>query len=118
MQPFRPKKHGVQGPEAIIQKAIVKFLENKGWWVKATHGNAHTDGWPDLFCSHPMDGNRWVEVKLPDMKGSKFTKAQLRDFPHFNNISGGVWILTAATEDEYQKLYKPSNWWLYLSILK
>jgi len=52
------------------------------------------------------------------MKGSKFTKAQLRDFPKFNNISGGVWVLTAATEEEYQKLFEPANWWLYLSMLK
>lgn len=118
MKPFRAKKHGSQGPEAKIQKAIIKMLEDKGWWVKVTHGNAHTAGWPDLFACHQMYGNRWIEVKLPEMKGSKFTNAQLRDFPKFNNVGGGVWVLTAATQKEYDKLFAPANWWLYLSILK
>lgn len=118
MEPFSPKRYGAQGPEAKIQKAIIKMLEIKGWWVKATHGNAHTQGWPDLYLTHPSFGTRWVEVKLPDMKGSKFTKAQLRDFPNFCNLGGGVWILTAATEEEYAKLFTDPNWWLYLNILK
>jgi hypothetical protein len=118
VKPFRPKRHGAQGPEAKIQKAIKEMLELKGWWVKPTHGNAHTSGWPDLWASHPLYGSRWIEVKLPGMKGSKFTTAQKRDFPKFCSTGSDVWILTAATEDEYQKLFKEGNWWLYLDILK
>ena len=118
MKPFRPRKHGAQGPEAKIQRAIIKMLELKGWFVKATHGNAHTDGWPDLWAGHPLYGSRWIEVKRPDMVGSKFTKAQLRDFPKFCTNGSAVWILTAATEDEYMKLFDDYNWWLYTSVLK
>jgi len=118
VKPFKPKRHGAQGPEAKIQEAIIAMLAMKGWWTKATHGNAHTDGWPDLYATHPKFGTRWIEVKLPDMKGSKFTKAQLRDFPSFNNLGGGVWILTAATVEEYKKLFEAPNWWLYLGIFK
>ncbi len=110
MEPFHTKKHGAQGPEAQIQKALIKYLRQKGWWVKTTHGNAHTSGWPDLFAKHRLYGARWIEVKLPDMKGSKFTPAQLRDFPKFEQ----VWVLTAADRDEYDKLFKEPNWWLYL----
>lgn len=118
MEPFKPKRYGGQGPEAKIQRAIIELLEEKGWWCKSTHGNAHTDGWPDVWASHARYGNRWIEVKLPEMKGSHFTNAQLRDFPRFNNVGGGVWVLTAATEEEYEKLFSEANWWLYLNVLK
>lgn len=118
MKPFKSKRHGGQGPEAIIQKSLIAFLQQKGWWVKVTHGNAHTDGWPDLLACHKVYGTRWIEVKLPEMKGSKYTKAQLRDFPKFACNGSDVWVLTAATEDEYAKLFKPGNWWLYTSVLK
>ena len=118
MKPFKPKKHGSQGPEAKIQKSIIKMLELRGWWVKVTHGNAHTDGWPDLLACHKIYGTRWIEVKLPNMKGSKFTKAQLRDFPKFCANGSGVWVLTSNTDEEYNKLFKPYNWWLYTSVLK
>lgn len=118
MEPFTPRKFGGQGPEAKIQRDIILMLETKGWWTKTTHGNAHTDGWPDIWASHKTIGNRWIEVKLPNMKGSHFTSAQLRDFPQFNNVGGGVWVITAATEEEYLKLFKEPNWWMYLSILR
>jgi len=59
-----------------------------------------------------------VEIKLPEGKGSKFTSAQLEDFPKICANGSGVWILTAPTEDEYAKLFKKFNWYVYLEILK
>lgn len=118
MEPLKPRKHGDQRPEAKIQKALIKYLRNLGWFVKATHGNAYTDGWPDLFACHRTYGSRWIEVKLPEMKGSKYTKAQVRDFPYFCENGSGVWVLTGATDEEYQKLFEPPNWWKYLSVFK
>ena len=118
MKPFSPRRYGMQGPEAKIQAKIIKMLETKGWWVKTTHGNAHTDGWPDLLACHRILGTRWIEVKRPNMQGSKFTKAQLRDFPKLACNGSDVWVLTAATEEEYQKLFREGNWYLYTSILK
>jgi len=114
----RPKIRKKDNPEAKIQKKIVDFLRIRGWWVKRTHGNAYTEGWPDLFTCHYTYGQRWVEVKLPDMKGSKFTPAQMRDFPQFVANGSGVWVLTGATDAEYEKLFKPPNWWQYLSLMK
>jgi len=116
---MRKKKiEGKQNPEAKIQQAIRDKLTLLGWYVKPTHGNAYSEGWPDLFACHSSYGQRWIEVKLPDMKGSKFTPAQLRDFPKFIAHGSGVWILTGDSEEEIEKLFQPPNWWQYTSIWK
>lgn len=108
------KIEGKKSPEAKIQQAIRDKLTLLGWFVKRTHGNAFTDGWPDLFACHSSHGQRWIEVKLPDMKGSSFTPAQIRDFPKFIANGSGVWILTGDSEAEIEKLFKPPNYWYYL----
>jgi len=118
MKPLKPKQHGKTGPEAKIQKAIIEYLTNLGWFVKATHGNAYSSGWPDLFACHSRYGQRWIEVKLPGFKGSKFTTAQIRDFPLFGHHGSGVWVMTGATEVEYEKLMRSPNWYQYLSVFK
>lgn len=109
-------KYSGKRPEAIVQDAITAMLRVKGWFVKPTHGNMFQSGFPDLFCTHTRYGQRWVEVKLP--VGSKFTAAQLEDFPKICANGSGVWILIAATEHEYGKLFEKPNWYLYLDILK
>lgn len=102
-----------KGPEAIIQEAIVEFLENRGWTVKVTHGDALLNGLPDLYCVHPVHKQRWIEVKNPE--NYKFTPAQLRDFPIISKCVG-IWIMVAATEEEYKKvLVGPPNWHKYLT---
>jgi len=83
-----------------------------------THGNAFQHGFPDLFCTHARFSMRWVEVKLPDMKGSHFTSAQLEYFPKLTANGAGVWIMTAATEQEYQLLFERANWWTYLPSMR
>lgn len=111
---FKPKGYGKKGPEGKIQQDIICMLRMKGWFVKSTHGNMYSSGFADLYATHYKYGPRWIEVKLPDMKGSKFTPAQLEDFPKFCCNGAGVWILTAATESEYQKLFKRPNFTGYL----
>lgn len=114
MLPFDPKKRN--RPEAGIQMAVEKMLRQRGWYVKRTHGSAIASGWPDDFATHKFFGQRWVEIKLPDMKGSRFTKAQLAVFPQFIANGSGVWILTASTTTEYEKLFKPCNFEYYLQL--
>jgi len=114
----KSKNHGKAGPEAKIEKAITKYLRNLGWYVKKTHGNAYTAGWPDLFACHSRYGQRWIEVKLPGMKGSKYTPAQIDDFPKFCAHGSGVWVLTGDTDQEYEKLFRPPNWYQYLGVFK
>jgi len=105
-------------PERIIQNNIIRFLRGKGWFVKETHGNMYQSGFPDLFACHSTYGQRWIEVKLPEMKGSKYTAAQLQDFPKFCANGSGVWVMTGISEQEYNKLFKKCNWAFYLDIMK
>lgn len=109
----KPIRNTKQGPEAKIQKALVKFLRERGWWVKETHGNMYQSGLPDLYAVKRQYGRpRWIEVKyVPNLK---FTPAQWEDFPRMVTEGIGIWVLTAATEEEYQKLFKPPNLWVYM----
>lgn len=103
-----------KGPEAVIQEGIEKMLRELGWFVMRTHGSMYQSGFPDIYATHSRYGQRWIEVKLPDMKGSKFTPAQMECFPKLCANGSGVWILTANTEHEYKKLFSRYNWWSYL----
>jgi len=110
-----PRKKKSRGrPERDIQDAICSLLRAHGWYVKETHGNKYQTGFPDVYATHSVYGVRWIEVKLPDMKGSKFTPAQMDSFPKLRANGTRIWILTAATDYEYQKLFKPDNinFWL------
>ena len=102
------------GPESKIQDAINLYLVGRGWYCKDTHGSMYQSGFPDIFATHSKYGARWIEVKLPEMKGSVFTPAQLDNFPKLCANGSGIWILTAASESEYAKLFKPYNWYMYL----
>lgn len=115
MNPFVPKRSSKDGPEAKIQNDLIDYLKVRDWFVKVTIGNAYQFGFPDLFCTHTRYGHRWVEVKNP--KKYCFTPAQLEDFPKLCANGSGVWVLTAATEYEYRKLFLPCNWHTYLSIM-
>lgn len=115
MKSFKPKNYQ-RGPEYIIQKAICDMLRAKGWYVKETHGNMYQSGFPDLFATHTRYGTRWIEVKNPN--SYKFTPAQLEDFPKFIANGCGIWLLVAATEEEYNKLFQRSNLWGYLGVWK
>jgi len=106
----RPKR----GPEAKIQEDIIKMLKAYDWFVQIMHGNMLQFGVPDLYCCHAKYRARWVEVKNP--VSYRFTPAQLEKFPLFSAHGAGIWILTAATESEYMKLFAPENWFTYLSL--
>jgi hypothetical protein len=55
-------------------------------------------------------------VKNPEKYS--FTPAQLETFPMFGAKGIGIWVLVAATEAEYRKLFGPANWYTYLSNWK
>lgn len=72
------------------------------------HGNAFQRGIPDLYLFRRDIGHRWVDVKHP--KRYNFTKAQRIKWPFWDKMGIGIWILTAATQAEYDKLFAPPNW--------
>ncbi len=109
---IKPIKNTTRGPEAIIQDALIKYLRERGWFVKPTHGNMYQHGLPDLYVAKRRYGSRWIEVKyIPHLK---FTPAQWEDFPRMIAEGIGIWVLTAATEKEYQKLFDKPNLWVYM----
>lgn len=114
---MKPKKI-VMGkrPERIIQDDLIMYLRARSWFVRETHGNAYQNGFPDLFTSHVRYGARWIECKVAEKYS--FTAAQLEVFPQFVAAGSGIWILTAASDTEYAKLFKSCNWWQYLSVMK
>lgn len=109
---MEPRKLGRKRPEAVIQEALIEFLKIRDWYVKVTHGNAMQSGLPDLYCCHRKYGPRWIEVKNP--LAYSFTEAQKSNFPVMAANGAGIWILTAATEEEYKKLFREANWYVYL----
>lgn len=105
MDAFKPRNF-MDTPEKKIQNEIVKFLKLRGWYVVRIIGNTLQSGLPDLYATHKDFGGRWIEVKLPEMKGSRFTPAQLDVMPKLNSNGSPVYIMTGASETEYQKLFK------------
>jgi hypothetical protein len=112
MEPMKKTRGGKQ-EENIIQDRICRKLKGLDWFVKESHGDMYSSGWPDVFCYHQMYGMRWVEVKNP--KGYRFTNAQTLWFPKFAAVGCGIWILTSDSDEEIKKLFGPANWHLYLS---
>src|SRR6188768_2363142 len=106
MDPKEPRRR--KGPEAEIQDALVKYLRQREWVVKETHGNIYQSGLPDLYVCHPQFRSRWIEVKNP--LAYSFTPAQRIFFPQLASCGIAVYILTAATDEEYAKLWGPANW--------
>ena len=99
------------GPEWHIQRGIIKYLVARGWHVERTHGNLYQTGFPDLFVAHKKWGTRWIDAKQP--KKYSFTKAQRQKWPIWESFGIGIWILTAATQEEYDHLFKAPNWRSY-----
>lgn len=108
MGQIRKAKHG---PEYFIQGDLVKYLECRGWLVERMIGNAFQTGVPDLFCYHKKWGYRWIDVKQP--KKYSFTRAQKIKWPLWESHGVGIWILTAANQEEYDKLFAAPNWRSY-----
>lgn len=105
---FNPKPSC--GPEAKIRAALVSYLETRGWLVNITHGNAYQTGFPDLYIARDA-ATRWIDVKTPGRYS--FTKAQRAKWPEWERYGIGIWILVAATQEEYDKLFAPPNWRAY-----
>jgi hypothetical protein len=47
-----------------------------------------------------------------------FTAAQAATFPKLTEAGVGIWVLNAAAEHEYIKLFHRPNWWVYFTATK
>lgn len=109
MDPIVPAR---KGPEAIIQKAIIRKLTLMGWLCIELHGNMYQKGVPDLYVTHFDYGGKFVEVKNP--LAYHFTPAQMKYFPLLSANGTKIWILVSDSDDEIKKLKGPPNWTYYL----
>lgn len=94
--------------EAKIQERLIEYLETRGWLVERLIGNAYQMGIPDLYLHHRKWGSRWVDVKVEGKYS--FTKAQKLKWPKWEQFGVGIWILTNANQEQYDKLFRPPNW--------
>jgi hypothetical protein len=94
--------------ESRIRKKVIEHLTARGWHVERMPLNACETGTPGLYCHHQKWGQRWVEVKRPG--GSSFTRAQKRKWPVWEAAAIGIWVLTAATQEQFGLLFGPPNW--------
>ena len=94
--------------ELQIQRELVAFLKARDWHVERMLGNAYQTGIPDLYCYHRKWSERWIEVKRPE--GYSFTLRQRQKWPAWEKAGIGIWILTAATQQQYDLLFGPPNW--------
>jgi hypothetical protein len=94
--------------ELQIQRDLVEFLGIRGWHVERMLADAYQNGIPDLYCFHRKWGERWVEVKRPE--GYTLTLRQRQKWPEWVKAGIGIWILTAATQEQYDLLFGPPNW--------
>ena len=104
----KPSIRAAHGPEFGIQREICRFLRDRGWHIERLIGNALQMGLPDLIIGHIKWGVRFVEVK--NEGAYEMTKAQRLKFPVLAQYGFGIWILTEATEEQYQRLFKAPNW--------
>jgi hypothetical protein len=96
------------GPEWHVQQDLIEYLQVRGWLVQSMHGNLYQTGVPDLYCHHPKWGARWIDCKNPE--AYSFTRAQRIKWPLWEQYGVGIWILTAATQEQYDKLFARPNW--------
>ena len=93
--------------ESLIQADLIDFLEYRDWLVEPTHGNLIQKGFPDLFCHHLRWQARWIDVKVRGQY--QFTKHQKIKWPRWESHGVGIWILTAATDEEYAIMYRTTS---------
>jgi hypothetical protein len=98
-------------PELRIRTDLVEFLQGRGWHTEILHGSQFQSGIPDLLIGHLRHGTRWIDTKVPGKYS--FTKAQIDKWPKWEAVGIGVWIITAASEEEYAKLFQPPNFRQY-----
>lgn len=112
-----PKLRNRHGPEYGIQAEIIQFLKDRGWHVERlvggeVRGGAVQSGLPDLFACHKKYGLRFIEIKYED--SYRFTSAQKWKFPLLMENGCGIWVLTEASNEQYDRLFKEPNLWDYL----
>jgi hypothetical protein len=110
----KPKIKGKHGPEYKIQQRIIKYLQDRGWYVTIMTASIYVKGMPDLYATHRIYGPKWIEVKHE--KAWHFTADQKLVFPQLLGHGTKIWIMFEANKTNYDGLFKECNapWFLAL----
>lgn len=108
----RMKIKQAKGPEWYIQQRIIKYLRDRQWKVKVMAAHKFMWAVPDLLASHRKEGPRFIEVKNPE--NFSFTDAQTQEFPQWISHGLPIYVLCEANQENYDRLFKESNLWLYM----
>lgn len=107
MQPFDAGKKPKL--EKDHYRDLKKFMEARGWLVEKVTASAYLIGWPDVFACHREFGQRWIEMKRPNV--GRLNDDQRRVFMKWHNAGVRIWVVTSV--EEYGLLFKEPNWFWY-----
>ncbi len=97
----------------ILRPKVIKLLKQLGWHVEITHMGMYQQGWPDLYCMHPDDLPRWVELKAA--WNSMLRPSQKEKFTLWTRYKTYIWIVYRV--DDIPKVFEDfptGNWWQWL----
>lgn len=92
--------------ESAGSERLRAFMRREGWGTWKTHGNVFQKGWPDIYASHPIHGQRWIETKTID---GRLERTQVDLFAEWARYGVQVWVL--RDEKDYRWLFKQANAW-------
>lgn len=81
------------GPEKLVEKNIISFLESKGAFVWKVHGSMYQPaGMPDICCCFPDKNGigRYLAIEVKRPKGgvvSELQKSKIRQIKNANGIA-------------------------------
>jgi hypothetical protein len=107
-----PRTRRRQRPEARVQKAIIRYLLDRGVILAVTDAGSTygiSKGWPDLTCCVPPYG-QFLGIECKSAKG-KQTPAQLTAM-HKIGAAGGRYILAHSLREfiiQYEPVETPGN---------
>ncbi len=110
----RPKIKSKHGIEWYLQQRIIKYLQDRGFFVKIITASLYLSGMPDLYATHRVYGPKLIEVKVE--KRWSFTVAQKETFPQLLGHGTPIWIMFEADKANYDLLFKPCNCPFHLAI--
>lgn len=101
-----------EAPENDGKARLIAEMKRHLWKVHKLNVSAgiySTPGFPDLYATHKVHGQRWIETKVED---GYVRRTQIDKFLEFAAHDIGVWVL--FDERDYPKLFEPCNWGKFL----
>lgn len=101
----------MQQKESVkVSGPLRKMLESRGWLTIKMHGNKYQSGIPDLYCTHPEHGHKWIETKLAS---GSLTRSQRAMFKKLTDHGDSVYVIFDPNT-VFEVIFNKPNWWKWL----